>query len=93
MVNYKINRHKRLYDLRIFSKPRDDRTHRRKINKERHACEILKQNARDYERNLFYSLGVWFPVSKCTNVLLAHLFAVNVAQYGFQNYANRNGKP
>src|SRR5439155_20954320 len=55
VIHHQIDRHKRFNDFWIATQPRDRATHRRKINNQRHAGEILQNNPRNNEWNLLIS--------------------------------------
>ena len=47
VIHHQIDRHERLDDLRVLPHARDRRAHRREIDEQRHAGEILQHHARD----------------------------------------------
>ena len=81
MVDYEIDGHERLYHARIFSEARNRGTHRRKIDEQRNAGEILKQHTRNDERDLFDAFAVGLPVGELAHVVFGDLLAITIAQY------------
>ena len=88
MVDHEIDGHERLDDLRVPFQARDDRPHCGEIDKQRHAREILQDDAGDNERDFLLRGRFGVPVGQGAHVALGHLLAVDIAQHGFEHDAN-----
>ena len=62
VIDHQIDRHERLDDFRIATEPFHRAAHRREIDHQRHAGEILQNNARDDEWNFFVRRRFRVPV-------------------------------
>ena len=60
-------------------------THRRQIHQQRHAGEILQHDARDDERDFLRALGLGLPLREFLLHSSPSLFAVAIAQHGFEH--------
>ncbi len=74
--------------LRILAGALGGRAHRREVDEQRHAGEILQQHARDHERNLVRTLAGGLPVRERAHVVFGDLLPVDVAQHRFENDAD-----
>src|SRR5436853_391477 len=68
MVDNEIDGYERLDDAGVFAESRHGRAHRREIDEQRHAGEILQQHARDDERDLLNAFAVRLPVRELAHV-------------------------
>ena len=64
VVDDEIDRHQRLDDLRILAHVARDGAHRREVDEQRHAGEVLQHDARDDERDLVGARGLRLPVGE-----------------------------
>ncbi len=87
VVDDQIDGHQRLDELRGLARGLHRVAHRRQIDDQRHAGEVLQEHARDHEGDLFGALGPGLPGSERFHVLLAHALAVEIAQERFEHDA------
>jgi hypothetical protein len=80
MIHHEVHRHQRLDDLRVLPHPGDGRAHRRQVHQERHAGEILQDDARDDKGDLLRARAVRRPRGQGGDRRLGHALAVAVAQ-------------
>jgi hypothetical protein len=90
MVDDQVNRHERLDDLRILAHPRDRRPHGGKVDQQRHAGEILQDDARDDERNLLRARRLRPPAREIADRAVRQPLAVAVAQQGLEHEPDRH---
>ena len=92
VVDDQINRNQRLDNLRVLAQARHGRTHRGQIDQQRHAREILQDDAGDDEWNFGRAFGVRLPIGQSAHVVFLDLLAVKVAQHRFEHDANADGQ-
>jgi hypothetical protein len=90
VVHHQIHRHQRLDDFGILAELGHGAAHRRQIHQQRHAGEILQHDARDDERDFRRARFRRLPVGQFLDIRFADLFAVAIAQHGFQHEADGN---
>jgi hypothetical protein len=88
VIDDEIDRHERLDELRIFLQLLDRVAHRGQVDEERHAGEILQDDARDDERNFIGDRCLSVPVGESANVIFADAFSVEIAQHGLEHDAD-----
>jgi hypothetical protein len=93
VVYDEIDRHERLDHFGIAPHALHRRAHRREIDQERHAREVLQEDARHVERHFLGALRRPLPVRQRAHVRLLDDLAVEVAQDGFEHDADRDGQP
>ena len=92
VVDDEIDRNERLDDLRLFAGVRSRRAHRSEVDEQRHAREVLQENAGDHERDLFLPLSGAAPVREHLHVVLSDLLPIHVAEHGLEDDADRDGQ-
>src|SRR4029077_10811377 len=85
MVDNQVNRDQGFDDFWIFAEAGDGAAHRREVNEQGHAGEILQDNAGDDERDFGGASFVRFPIGKLPDIGLTYFAAITIAQDGFQN--------
>ena len=93
VIDHEIDRHERLDDLRIAAESLHRAAHRRQIDHQRHAGEILQNNARDDERNLFVRRRLRVPVRQRLDIFAPNFLAVAISQHRFEHDANADRQP
>ena len=93
MIDHEIDRNQRLDHTRVLVETNHCGPHSREIDQQRNAGKILKQHARDHERNLLGALSIWLPISKTTHVLFRDFHAVEIAQHRLKHNANADRQP
>src|SRR6478672_4431886 len=91
MIDHQIDRHERLDDLRIASKLFHCAAHRRQIDHERNAGEILENDSRDDEGDFLLRRRLRFPVRQRLYILAPYFFPVAIPQHGFEHDPNADG--
>ena len=74
MIDDQIDRHERLDDFRIAAEPLHRAAHRREIDEQRHAGEILQDDARDDERNFLVRRFLRVPVRQRLDIFALATF-------------------
>ena len=80
----------------IFGSPPESlhrAAHRGEIDHQRHAGEILENNARDDERNFLVRRRLRVPVGERLDIFAADLFAVAISQDRFEDDADADRQP
>ncbi len=90
MVDDQIDRHQRLDAPWIESALGRDVAHGRQIAEQRHAGEVLQDNARNDEWNLLAALPPGLPLRELDDVLLTHPQAVAVTQQRLEDNSQRH---
>jgi len=90
VIDDQIDRHERLDDLCVLAEAVGGGAHGGEVDEERHAGEVLQQDARDHERDLLGALGVRRPVRQRGHVLFVDLPTIDVAQDRFEDDADGN---
>ena len=85
VVDDEINGDKRLDHGRILARGGHGIAHRRQIDEERHAGEVLQDNAGDNEGNFLRGGFLGIPCGQRADVLLADLASIAIAQNGFEH--------
>ena len=67
--------------------------HGGQVGQQRHAGEILQDDARNYKRNFIVALSSRAPVGQLFDVFFSDFFAVAVTQHRFQYDTNRHWQP
>ena len=93
MIDHQIDRHERLDDFRIAAEPLHRAAHRREIDHQRHAGEILENDPRDDERNLFIRRRLRVPFRQRFDIFAPDFFAVAISQHRFEHDANADRQP
>ena len=93
MVHHQIHRHQRLDDFRIFAQPRHGGAHGRQIHQQWHTGEILQHDARHNERDFLRPFRARLPVGQRADIVFGDLFAVAIAQDGFEHEPEGDGQP
>ena len=93
VIDDEIDRHERLDDFRIAAECLHRAAHRREIDHERHAGEILQDDSRDDERNLFVRGRLRVPVRERLDILAPDFFAVAISQDRFEHDADADRQP
>src|SRR5687767_4003379 len=88
MIDHEVRWSKWLNYGGVFAKFLYGGTHGRKVDKERHAGEVLQQNARHYERNFFGSLALRLPIRHRYDVVVVDSGAVTVSQHRLEYNPN-----
>jgi hypothetical protein len=87
MIDHQIHGHERFNHFWIPAQARHGGTHRRQIDQERNAGEILQNNACYDERDLLCPFGLRIPLRQLADALLRNFLAVAVAQDRFEHQA------
>jgi hypothetical protein len=90
VIDDEVDRHQRLDRLGVLAHRLGDRAHRRQVGEQRHAGEVLQDDAGDDERDLVLARRVGLPASDLDDVLGRDLLAVAVAQHRLEDDAHRN---
>ena len=85
VVDDEIDRHERLDASRVAAEVLRRRAHRGEIVERGKARHVLKQDAREHERNLRRALAVGLPRRELAHVFLGDAFAVAIAQHGLEH--------
>ena len=88
VIDHEVNRYERFNNFWIATQPRHRATHRRKINNQRHAGEILQHNSRDNEWNFRVCWRFRVPVRQRLDIFAPDFFPVAIAQHGFEHNPN-----
>jgi len=91
VVNYEINRDRRVDARRIAAHALHRRAQRGQINQGWHASEVLQHHARWLEGNLLGILRRRRPTGEPHHVVVSDLKAVVAAQRGLQQHLDRKG--
>ncbi len=73
MIDHEIDGHEWLDNSRVLLQARDDRPHRGEIDQQRHAREILQDDASDDERDFLLGGRFRVPIGEGAHVALGHL--------------------
>ena len=92
VIDDEIDRHERLDDFRIAAEALHRAAHGREIHHQRHAGEILQNNARDDEWNFLVRRRLRVPVRERLDILAPHFLAVAISQHRFENDADADGQ-
>ena len=93
MIDHKIDRDERFDDLRVASEPLDRAAHRGEIDNQRHAGEILQNDARDYKWDFLICGRFCVPIRQRLHIFASDFFAVVIAQYRFEHDTNAHRQP
>ena len=88
VIDHQIDRHERLDDFRIATETADRTSHRREIDHQRHAGEILENDPRDDEGNFLVRRLLRIPVRERLDIFRADLFAVAIPENRFEDNPN-----
>ena len=88
MVDDEINGDKRLDHGRILARGGHGIAHRRQIDEERHAGEVLEDDAGDNEGNFLRGGFLGIPRGQRADVFLTDFASVAIAQNGFEHDAD-----
>ena len=80
VIDHEIDRHERLDDFRIAAEALDRAAHRRQIDHERHAGEILENNARDDKGDFFIRRLLRVPFRQRLDIFAPDFLAVAIPQ-------------
>jgi len=92
MVNDKVDGNKGLDDARIFAHPVGSAAHCGEVAEEGDPREVLEEDARDDERDLFGTMGCGHPGRELPDVCFRDLLTVAVAKDRFEHDADRDGE-
>ena len=93
VVHHEIDRHEGLDDFRIAAEFLHRAAHRREIDHEGNAGEILEDDAGHDEWNLVIGRRLRVPIRQRLDVFPPDLFAVAIAQDRLEHDANADRKP
>ena len=93
VIDHKIDRYERLDDFWIAAELFHGGTHRGEIHHERHAGEILQDDARDNERNFRIRRGFCVPIRECLDIFASDFFPIAVPHHGFEHDPNAHRQP
>ncbi len=88
MIDHQIDRHERLDDFWIAAQFLHRAAHRREVDHERNAGEILKNDARDNEWNFVVGRRLRVPIRQRLDVFSANFFPVAISQDRLEHDAN-----
>src|SRR5207253_10431041 len=88
VIDHQIDRNERLDDAGVLIEARRGRAHCRQIDQQWHAREVLQQDARDHERDLFGPLGPGLPLRERADVVFRDFLSVDVAENRFEDDAD-----
>ena len=88
MIHHEIDWNQRLDDFWIAAKPFHRASHRGEIDDQRNAGEILKNDSRNYERNLFIGRFLRIPVRQRLDIFALDFYAVAIPQCGLKHNPN-----
>ena len=92
VVHHQVHRHERLDDFWIPAQTHHRRAHGRQVHQERHAGEILQDNARHDEWNLLGARRFGPPLRQFADVVFRDLLPVAIAQHRFEDQAHGDGQ-
>ena len=90
VVHHQVHRHQRLDHLGILAHAVHGAAHRGQIDQERHAGEVLQNDARHHERDFILARGLGVPAGQVLHIGFGDLLAVAIAGQGFQHDADRH---
>ncbi len=93
MVDDQVDRDEGLDHLRLPAHPGYRGAHGREVDEERHAGEVLEDDAGDHKGDLLGPGRLRLPGGQGANGVLGHPPAVAVSKEGFQDDADRHRKP
>src|ERR1041384_4059589 len=93
VIDDEVNWYQWLDNFRLATQLRDRTSHRRKINNQRHAGEILQNNSRHNEWNFRVRWGFCLPVRQRLNIVAPDFFPIAIAQHRFENNPNADWQP
>jgi len=93
VVDDEVDGDERLDDGAVLAEAGDGFAHRGEVDEERHAGEVLEDDARDDERDLRVDRLLGVPLREGLDVVLGHGDAVAIAQHGLEHEADRDGEP
>ena len=93
MIHHQINRHEWLDDFRISTEALHCATHRSEINHQRHAGEILQNDARDDEWDFLIRRRFRVPVGQRFDIFAPDFLAIAISQHRFQHNADAHRQP
>ena len=93
VIDDQIDRHERFDHFRVLAERGDRGAHGRQIDQERHAGEVLQDDARDHERHFPAALRGRLPVGERAHVVLGDALPVVIAQHGFEHDPNADRQP
>ncbi len=93
MIHDQIDRHERLDDFWIAAEVLHRAAHRREIDHERNAGEILEDDARDDEGNFLVGRRFRVPFRQRLDVFSPNLLAVAISQDRLEHDANADRQP
>ena len=88
VIDHEIDRHERLDDFRIAAEPLHRAAHRGEIDNQRHAGEILQNDARDDEWDLLVRRRLRVPVRQRLDIFAPNFFPVAIPQDRFEHDAD-----
>ena len=90
VIDDKVNRHEWLNNFRVLTDAIDGRTHRGKIDEERHPGEILQYDASHHKRHLGRAVCLGLPAGERCHGIFRYPFAITIAQQRLEHQADRN---
>ena len=93
VIDDEVDRHQRLDQAGGLARLAHRVAHRREVDHQRHAGEVLQQDSRDDEGDLLGPLRLRLPGGERADVLFADALAVEVAHQGFEHDAQADRKP
>jgi hypothetical protein len=93
VIDHQVHGHRRLHALDVAAAPSHRRPHRREIDEQRHAGEVLQEHAADHEWDLRGARRLRLPGQEPFDVLVANAPAVAVAQHRFKKDAKAHRQP
>ena len=94
VIDNEVNWNQRFDHAGVLTQPLYGGTHGSQIDKQRHAGEILQNDACHHERDLLRALTVCGPSRQFTHICLADaLAAVKIAKDRLKNDADRDRQP
>ena len=85
MIDHQIDRHQRFDDFRVATEPFYRAAHRREVDHQRHAGEILQNDARNDEWNFLVCRRFRVPVRQRLDIFAPDFLPVAIAQHRFEN--------
>ena len=93
MVDHEIDGDQRLHPRDVTTAARHRRAHRREVDEQRHAREVLQQHAADDEGHFRRARGARLPPRERFDVLVADAPAVEIAQHRLEEDAEAHRQP
>ena len=92
MVDDQVDGHEGFDDARVAACPLDRAAHGGQVAEQRHAGEVLQQDAADDEGDLLGAFGRRLPGGKLPDVGLRDLFPVAVPEHGLEHDPDGDGQ-